>query len=179
MALETARGKMYFELRLPDCLSEAQIEECKQGFEAKLDEIDPFNSGTCSRIAWLDQPEVPIKPAEIKAFIERKLKEKGPANLVPIDPPLPIVYCYPGAGDVSICYPAYALELNGKPWGPDLAPGVKVVIVLTNETPFFFSKRELQRSSEKLDRANKKVKKLEKEVRELKGCVPPLRKTGS
>ena len=177
MALETAPGKMFFDLRLPEGLTKAQMEECKTKFETQLHDIDPFESGTCSRIGWLNQSEIPTESVAMKKFINQKLSDEGPQNLEAIDPQLPGTYCYPG--DSEICYHAYALELNNVSWGPDIRTGVKVVIVLAYETPFFFSTRELQRSKEKLDRAIEKVNQLERDVAKAKGTAPTLRKTGS
>lgn len=177
MAQETTRGNLFFDLRLPDGLTKDEIENCKRMFEDELDRIDPFLAGDCKRNKWYDLPDVPTDTDKMRGYINKKLANKGPANLKVPDPgpgPVPSgTYCYPLGS--RICYHGYALELNGKPWEtylPDAPDGLKLVIVLTYETPFVFSKREL-------DRANKKVKKLEKEVREAKVTGPTLRKTGS
>ena len=184
MAQETARGNLFFDLRLPDGLSKDQIENCKRMFEDELERIDPFLAGDCKRNKWYDLPDVPSDTDKMRGYINKKLATKGSANLQVPDPgpgPTPGgTYCYPL--DSRICYQAYALELNGKPWEtylPDAPDGLELVIVLTYETPFVFSKRELQRSKEKLDRAIEKVNQLERDVAKAKGTAPTLRKTGS
>lgn len=184
MAQETTRGNLFFDLRLPDGLSKDQIENCKRMFEDELERIDPFLAGDCKRNKWYDLPDVPSDTDKMRGYINKKLATKGSANLQVPDPgpgPTPGgTYCYPL--DSRICYQAYALELNGKPWEtylPDAPDGLELVIVLTSETPFVFSKRELQRSKEKLDRANEIVNQLERDVAKAKGTAPTLRKTGS
>ena len=123
----------------------------------------------------------------MQEFINEKLAAEGPENLQVPDPepdPEPVTYCYPL--DSQICYHPYSLEYNGSPWESYLADtpdGVKVVIVLTYETPFFFTRSELRKVNDELEmvkeqktRAIEKVVDLEIAAEKAERSDRPFRK---
>lgn len=189
MEPETTRGKLFFDLRLPPGLAKTAIEDCKRKFEDELERVDPFSAGTCSRNKWFDL-DVPTDTDRMQEFINEKLAAEGPENLrvsAPDPDPQPVTYCYPL--DSQICYHPYSLEYNGSPWESYLAgapDGVKVVIVLTYETPFFFTTAELRRVSDELEmvkeqkaRAIKRVVDLEIAEEKASRFAPRIQETGS